>query len=435
MRKLLFYVGLLFLFLSCKSNNQKQFIKVNGITFEINGESYSFIGANYWFGAILASKGEGGDRERLLKELDLMKDIGINNIRILVGAEGPNGEPFRVTPALQLAPGVYNDTILDGLDFLLVEMKKRQQYAILYLQNSWDWSGGYAQYLNWNGYGPIPYPNVKPNTWPDFINYSSKFHQCGKCKEQYLEFVSFIIGRTNRYSKVKYTDDPTIMTWEIGNEPRAFGDKNIPAFEKWIKETASLIKSIDKNHLVTTGTEGKHGSEQSMELFERVHSDPNIDYLTMHIWPKNWGWLNIKDIAGTLDTSITNTNIYMNDHFVVARKLNKPIVLEEFGLPRDYHGYAPHEPATCRDKYYKNAFEQIIYHTEKKDVLAGCNIWAFGGMCRPIPGQIYWKRGDCLIGDPPCEEQGLNSVYDSDTSTIMMIKEYNEKIKNILELN
>jgi mannan endo-1,4-beta-mannosidase len=34
-----------------------------------------------------------------------------------------------------------------------------------------------------------------------------------------------------------------------------------------------------------------------MELFERIHADPNIDYLVMHIWPKNWGWLDVSDIA------------------------------------------------------------------------------------------------------------------------------------------
>ena len=28
----------------------------------------------------------------------------------------------------------------------------------------------------------------------------------------------------------------------------------------------------------------------------------------------------------------------MDDHFGVAERLNKPLVLEEFGLPRDQHG-------------------------------------------------------------------------------------------------
>jgi mannan endo-1,4-beta-mannosidase len=430
--RFLLFVGIVFIaFASCKSKQINEFVKVDGKAFVVNGKAYCYIGTNLWYGAILASRGEGGNRDLLLRELDLMKKNGINNIRILVGAEGPNGEPFRVTPALQLAPGVYNDTILDGLDFLLAEMSKRGQKAILYLQNSWDWSGGYAQYLNWNGYGKIPYPSVKPNTWSDFINYSSQFHQCEKCKQQYWDFIKFIIGRTNRYSKLNYINDPAIMTWEIGNEPRAFGDQNIPAFEKWIKETAALIKQLDKNHLVTTGTEGQHGSEGSLELFERVHADQNIDYLTMHIWPKNWGWIDVKNIPGTVDSSIAKTNKYMDRHFAVARKLNKPIVLEEFGLPRDFHGYSAGEKTVCRDKYYYNAFSQIVSQIEKKDVLVGCNTWAWSGTSRPISGQIYWKRGDSYLGDPPCEEQGLNSIYDTD-STVGIIYKFNQEIQKII---
>jgi mannan endo-1,4-beta-mannosidase len=214
------------------------------------------------------------------------------------------------------------------------------------------------------------------------------------------------------------------MTWEIANEPRAFSNENIPLFEKWIKESAAYIKSLDKNHLVTTGTEGQHGCEESMKLFERIHADPNIDYLTMHIWPKNWRWLDPANIPGTLDKSITNTNIYINDHLKIARKLNKPLVLEEYGLPRDKHGYSPSEPTTCRDKFYENSFKRLEESAANKDALAGCNFWTFSGSGRPVRGQIYWKKGDTYLGDPPVEEQGLNSVYDSD-STVALIKKYN----------
>ena len=45
------------------------------------------------------------------------------------------------------APMVYNDTIFAGLDYLLAEMGKRDMLAVLYLNNSWEWSGGYGQYL------------------------------------------------------------------------------------------------------------------------------------------------------------------------------------------------------------------------------------------------------------------------------------------------
>jgi mannan endo-1,4-beta-mannosidase len=359
-----------------------------------------------------------------------MKSIGIDNLRVLAGAEGPDNEPFRVTPALIISPGEFNEDLLDGLDFLLSEMKKREMYAILYLNNAWDWSGGFSQYLNWNGYGPIPYPNVPPNTWPQFMGFSGQFNSCEPCISMFEDHIRFIVGRTNRYTGIKYTEDPVIMTWEIANEPRAFSDANIPAFEVMIKRIAALLQELDQNHLVTTGTEGRHGCEQSMELFGRIHADPNIDYLTMHIWPKNWGWLDITDIAGTLDSSIWKTNRYMDEHFTVAEKLGKPIVLEEFGLPRDSHGFSPAEPTVSRDTYYRNAFEQIVDHAGRRGPLAGCNIWAYSGEGRAAEGRIHWQPGDAYLGDPPQEEQGLNSVFDTD-STIELISGFSTSLAKI----
>ncbi|MFZ2287306.1 MAG: beta-mannosidase [Bacteroidales bacterium] len=414
----------------CGSSDKGDFVTVTDGIFQLSGEPYYYIGANYWYGAILGTKGEYGDRERLIRELDHMKSIGIENLRVLAGAEGPDNEPFRVTPALITSPGEFNDDLLDGLDFLLSEMKKRDMHAILYLNNAWDWSGGFSQYLNWNGYGPIPYPNVPPNTWPQFMSFSGQFNSCEPCISMFEDHIRFIVGRTNRYTGIKYTDDPVIMTWEIANEPRAFSDANIPAFEVMIKRIAALLQELDQNHLVTTGTEGRHGCEQSMELFERIHADPDIDYLVMHIWPKNWGWLDITDIAGSIDSSIVKTNRYMDDHFVVAQRLGKPIVLEEFGLPRDNHGFSPAEPTVSRDAYYRNAFEQVVDHAGRRGPLAGCNIWAYSGEGRAAEGRIHWQPGDAYLGDPPQEEQGLNSVFDTD-STIELISGFSRNLAKI----
>jgi mannan endo-1,4-beta-mannosidase len=411
----------------CRSSQEYDYVTVDNGIFRLAGEPYYFIGANYWFGAILGTEGLYGNRSRLLHELDQMNSVGITNLRVMVGPEGPDNEPFRVTPALQAAPGEYSDEMLDGLDFLLAEMGKRKMHAILFLNNAWDWSGGFSQYLSWNGYGPVPNPNVPPNTWPQFMSFSGRFNSCEPCISQFEDFIRFIVGRTNRYTGIKYSDDPAIMTWEIANEPRAFSDENIPAFEAMISRIAALLQELDENHLVTTGTEGRHGCEQKMELFERIHANSDIDYLVMHIWPKNWGWLDIKDISGSLATSVEKTNQYINDHLEVAVRLKKPVVLEEFGLPRDFHGFSPREPATARDAYYSNAFGQVLDNAGRLGPLAGCNIWAYAGEGRAAEGRIHWLPGDDYLGDPPQEEQGLNSVFDTDSS-LKIIADFNRRL-------
>ena len=424
-----FSILLIVMLLSATSGLAQEFVQVNGKQFVLEGKPYYYIGANYWYGAILGSKGEGGNRKRLRQELKMMKEKGINNLRVLVGAEGPDDQPYRVTPALQTAPGVYSDTLLDGLDYLLKEMKKHDMTAVLFLHNSWEWSGGYAQYLNWHGHGDIPYPQI--HSWDKFQAYVRKFQQCDPCKAQFADHVRFILGRTNRYTGKKYVDDPAIMSWEVANEPRPFSKANLPAFETWIAETAALIKSLDSNHLVTTGSEGSVGCENDLEVFERIHAGQHIDYLTMHIWPKNWNWIDIEDISGTLANAIKKTNTYIEDHVAVAQKLKKPIVLEEFGLPRDGHSFDLSAPTTHRDAYFKNAFEQILAHAKIGEVLAGCNFWAFGGNAQPNHTDgPFWKKGADFTGDPPQEEQGLNSVFQNDT-TVELVRAYVEQIRAV----
>ncbi|HLN94675.1 MAG TPA: hypothetical protein VK183_03500, partial [Flavobacterium sp.] len=52
--------------------DRKAFVGVDGTHFTKNGKPYYYIGANYWYGAILGSK-KYGDRKRLARELDQMK--------------------------------------------------------------------------------------------------------------------------------------------------------------------------------------------------------------------------------------------------------------------------------------------------------------------------------------------------------------------------
>ena len=142
---------LLAITVSLGNTNQRQdnFVRVNGTRFEVNGTPYYFVGTNFWYGLNLGSKGTGGDRKRLLRELDKLKSMGITNLRIMAASEGPDTEPWRMKPALQKSPGVYNQEVLDGLDFLLNEMGKRNMYAVVCLSNFWPWSGGMAQYIKW----------------------------------------------------------------------------------------------------------------------------------------------------------------------------------------------------------------------------------------------------------------------------------------------
>ena len=70
-----------------KHDNADKFVRVVDGHFQRGGKPYYYVGTNFWYGAILGSEGRGGNRERLCQELDDMKAMGIDNLRILVGME------------------------------------------------------------------------------------------------------------------------------------------------------------------------------------------------------------------------------------------------------------------------------------------------------------------------------------------------------------
>lgn len=428
-KQFLLLTVLLFLLGACAPKPaEHSFIKVNADgQFVRDGKPYYFVGTNFWYGAILGSEGEGGNRERLHKELDFLKSIGINNLRVLVGADGENGIKTRVEPSLQVAPGVYNDTILAGLDYFMNELRERDMTAVLYLNNSWEWSGGYSVYLQWSGHGDAVVPAV--DGWPAYMEYVKQFPQSDSAKALFANHVNYIVSRTNRYNQIKYVDDPTIMSWQIGNEPRAFSDENKEPFARWMADVAAQIKSLDPNHMVSSGSEGSWGCEMDMSLFEKIHADPNINYLNIHIWPYNWSWVKADSLTELLPRAKENTKKYIDDHMIIARKYSKPIVLEEFGFPRDGFSFSKEAPTTARDEYYRYVFDLIRQDRESGGLFAGCNFWAWGGFAGQNPDHVFWEKGDDYTGDPAQEQQGLNSVFATD-STIEIIKAENRKLQN-----
>lgn len=428
-KQFLLLTVLLFLLGACAPKPaEHSFIKVNADgQFVRDGKPYYFVGTNFWYGAILGSEGEGGNRERLHKELDFLKSIGINNLRVLVGADGENGIKTRVEPSLQVVPGVYNDTILAGLDYFMNELRERDMTAVLYLNNSWEWSGGYSVYLQWSGHGDAVVPAV--DGWPAYMEYVKQFPQSDSAKALFANHVNYIVSRTNRYNQIKYVDDPTIMSWQIGNEPRAFSDENKEPFARWMADVAAQIKSLDPNHMVSSGSEGSWGCEMDMNLFEKIHADPNINYLNIHIWPYNWSWVKADSLKELLPRAKENTKKYIDDHMVIARKYSKPIVLEEFGFPRDGFSFSKEAPTTARDEYYRYVFDLIRQDRESGGLFAGCNFWAWGGFAGQNPDHVFWEKGDDYTGDPAQEQQGLNSVFATD-STIEIIKAENRKLQN-----
>ena len=434
---LLLAVGVMTALTACSSEGSKaEIITVENGQFMRNGEPYYFVGTNFWYGAILGSEGEGGNRERLCKELDFMKANGIDNLRVLVGGEGENGLLGKIEPNLQPMPGQYNDDVLAGLDYLLMELGKREMTAVLYFNNAWEWSGGFTQYVAWANETPVLVPRV--DGWFSYNEFAGEFVRNERAKEIFYSHLRYIVSRTNRYTGVKYIDDPAIFSWQICNEPRAFSatreGENQEAFAEWIATSAKIIREIDPNHMISTGSEGYYGCEWSMELCEKIHALDEISYVNCHVWPYNWKWMRGDAMREDLQKSCENTEEYINMHLELGRKIAKPVVVEEFGMPRDNMDFHKGSPVTCRDMYYTFVFDLIVKAREANDVFAGCNFWSWGGYAEThVEDHEYWAKGDDYTGDPAQEQQGLNSIFVEDESTMTIIRNTNLRLGNIAE--
>ena len=405
------------------------FVTVEQGRFRLDGRRYAYAGANMWYAAWLGAEGPGGDRDRLRRELDALAALGVTNLRILGAAEL---SPLRnsVRPTFRDESPRYNEDLLRGLDFALAEIGRRGMKAVVYLNNFWEWSGGMMTYLYWTNGGHYIDMNDPAHPWPEFPDRVADFYASPRAVEMAHHYLRAVVGRRNSVTGRLHAEDPAIMAWQLANEPRPGGSdavaaRRMAAFRAWTSGTARLIKSLDPNHLVSTGSEGLKGCVESRDCVIDEHRPAEIDYLTAHIWPLNWSWVDSKDLPGTWDSGEAKVRDYMARHHAMAAELGKPLVFEEFGFPRDGGSYDPGTPTTFKDRYYRMIYGAVLDSVAKGGPLMGSNFWAWNGEGRAQHPDHRFQRGDkAFLGDPPHEPQGWYGVFDVDASTKAVIAEH-----------
>ncbi|KAJ1541917.1 hypothetical protein HK096_009797, partial [Nowakowskiella sp. JEL0078] len=321
------------------------FVQLDDSKFVRDGKPYAVVGANYWQAGWLGMEKAPGNRERLAKDLKQMADLGFTNLRLMASCEGPESEPFRIVPAITPKPNEINEDALVGLDYALDQLNELGLTAVITLNNQWQWSGGFSQYVKWadeaNGnFDKIPYPSSYDSrtreffdgiTYEEFELYGSRFYKDDSikdiCQKWWKKHIELIINRKNTVNGKLYKEDPTIFAWQLANEPQT-----PPKW--WIDESTAFIKSLDSEHLVNVGSETKHTEPDEQFLIN--HAPSTVDYTTCHLWVQNW---NIYDGSDSSPENLQKAQEFA-DNFLSqrgqwAKQLGKPIVLEEFGIARD----------------------------------------------------------------------------------------------------
>ena len=134
---------------------------------------------------------------------------------------------------------------------------------------------------------------------------------------RYLQFVIAVVTR--------FKDHPGIFAWEVGNEisdPLVNDDKG-ETLLKFYAKAAATIKSIDRYHLVAPGiisTRQVGLTDQAKR--ERLYRD--FDYVTEHMY---------------YDPPPDGSTGYPPSDRDLAQQLNKPLVIEEFGVHKSFGNF------------------------------------------------------------------------------------------------
>jgi mannan endo-1,4-beta-mannosidase len=416
---------------SVRNSPAGNFVSVRNRQFECRGRPYCFLGANFPSAVELAASDKPEDRAQLLRELDLLRSIGITNLRVLAGSEGSatGGNNRQV---LHPGPEEWNEAMLRGMDFLLAEMARRDLTGVFYLTNYWDWSGGMAVYVHWATGEPIPpdpnQPGV-PDAGVTHMNFAARFYGLPAAQALYRQHITKVLNRKNTVNGRRYCDDPTVMAWQLCNEPRpgrggSEAEANLPAFYNWTDATARFIKTQAPRQLVCTGSEGTAGCLNREDVFLKAHQSPAIDYVTLHLWIKNWGWLTEPQLGSQYEAAAAKGLKYIQDHNALAMQLNKPLVMEEFGISRDHDSTDPASPTTMRDDYYAKMFQVVLESCQTKAPLQGANFWMWSG-----EGRTPAAAADDRLAHPQSVDS--NGVLGTDRTTLAVIQEHSADLARL----
>ncbi len=231
---------------------------------------------------------------------------GVTTVRFWLFGDG-EAEGF------QPKPGVMNQKRFKQADYIIYEARKYNMKVIPVLVNNWADYGGKDQYIQWINENPAKDETI--------------FYTDDQIKSLFEKYIHYVLSRKNTYTHLIYANDPTILGWDIMNEPRS-NDQN--SMNKWLISIAVYIKQYDSNHLVFSGTETATITDpkpadtgKSSNLCE----NSVIDICSVHLY-----LFNENKLLYATYTDVTN---YMQQQAAYAKEFNKPIMLEEFGIAKN----------------------------------------------------------------------------------------------------
>ncbi|MBL7260288.1 cellulase family glycosylhydrolase [Paractinoplanes lichenicola] len=175
----------------------------------------------------------------------------------------------------------------------------------------------------------------------------------GGYRGDYLTWVRSIVPR--------YRGSKAVAMWELMNEPK--GASSDTVMKSFFDDTAAVIKSLDPNHLVSSGSQASYVGGTSDYAY--VHSGPDIDAGSLHEY----------------DYDYNNSHLIVSNWFTPAidgmNSLDKPLYVGEIGVA-DADNVAGCRSRAARADVYRQKFDAYLnrgatgvlawaYRTEKTE--------------------------------------------------------------------
>jgi|GEM_PF-845155 len=354
------------------------FVTTQNANFMQDGQVLRFAGTNAYYLPNYEKLNSGV----VDNALDLFQDTGITVIRMWGFYDGYDcgySQHDSSENVIQTAPGVYSESALKDLDRVIAKGKDRGISFIIPFINFWDELGGVCQYNTWAG-------ATNPSTNMTFFLSNSQ------TQKWYKDYITMLLNRVNTVTGIAYKNEPAIFAWQIMNEGRNSG-KDATIMRNWYQEIAQHIKSIDPNHLVSTGEEGfDEGTPTQYSIGEYSNtyvlranegtsyiantSIPEIDFGSAHWYPGEFGF------GHTVNSNLLNAQkAWLTDHKNIAGSVGKPFYIGEFGLA-GWGNQAVHDMYNALYQHAENI--QLDGSLLWQLVADGTKCWEFGGnICYP----------------------------------------------------
>jgi mannan endo-1,4-beta-mannosidase len=216
----------------------------------------------------------------------------------------------------------FRESGLRGLDEAVFEAKRRGIRLVLPLTNNWADFGGLPAYARW-----ATEQTGRPHTKDDFF-FDAQMQSWWK------DYVAMLAERVNVFTGVRYRDEPAILAWEIGNELRCNTCGGSAPLTGTIRQLAAFARAVFPQHLIADGGEGFDDRPSAYVGLENPYSVsgvegasfsdlvavPELDMLSYHLYPKNYGLRLGRD-----------TELWIRRHQTLAASAGKVAYLGECG--------------------------------------------------------------------------------------------------------